>query len=84
MLYFSIYIIGIYILFGLLTYRDFKRREESHPFFNAVISYFWPLVAVLTPFWLLFYVIYKCIMLIIKKKNYEEKYGKEKYNTNNR
>lgn len=60
-LYFSIYLIGMYVLFGLLTYRDFKGGEEGHPFFNFMLSYLWPLLAILTPFVLLFYVIYKWI-----------------------
>lgn len=68
MLYISIYLIGMYILFGLLTYRDFKVGEEGHPFFNIMLSYLWPLVAVLTPLGLLYYVIYKCVILIIKKE----------------
>ena len=68
MLYISIYLIGMYILFGLLTYRDFKVGEEGHPFFNIMLSYIWPLVAVLTPLGLLYYVIYKCVILIIKKE----------------
>ena len=50
----------MYILFGLLTYRDFK-GGEGHPFFNIVLSYLWPLIAFLTPFGLLFYAIYKWI-----------------------
>jgi hypothetical protein len=61
MLYISIYLIGIYLLFGLLTYRDLKKEEEGHPFFNIRLSYLWPLIAILTPFGLLFYVIYKWI-----------------------
>ena len=60
-LYFSIYLIGMYVLFGLLTYRDFKKGEEGHQFFNFMLSYLWPLLAILTPFVLLFYVIYKWI-----------------------
>jgi hypothetical protein len=51
----------MYVLFGLLTYRDFKGEEEGHPFFNFMLSYIWPLLAILTPFVLLFYVIYKWI-----------------------
>jgi len=61
MLYISIYLIGMYILFGLLTYRDFKKGEEGHPFLNIVLSYLWPLIAILAPFGLLFYAIYKWI-----------------------
>ena len=56
----------MYILFGLLTYRDFK-GGEGHPFFNIVLSYLWPLIAVLTPFGLLFYAIYK----LINRKNHK-------------
>lgn len=51
----------MYVLFGLLTYRDFKKGEEGHPFLNVMLSYLWLLIVILTPFGLLFYVIYKWI-----------------------
>ena len=68
MLYISIYLIGMYILFGLLTYRDFKGGEEGHPFLNIALSYLWPLIAFSAPFGLLFYVIYKWINKSINDK----------------
>lgn len=54
---FPVYVCGMYIAFAWLTYKNYKSGQEGHPFFNAVVSYIWPLIVVLLPLGLLFYLI---------------------------
>ena len=56
---FTVYVIGMYIVFAWLTYRDYKHGKEGHPFFNAIVSYIWILFAILAPLGLLLYWIKK-------------------------
>lgn len=52
---FPVYVCGMYIAFAWLTCKNYKSGQEGHPFFNAVVSYIWPLIVVLLPLGLLLY-----------------------------